>query len=335
MQTRGQARKAELLRSAEAGEIQRNEQGAEESVDVSSNKSVNEQIVQDKDDVIMTSMAKPKSKNLRHNSAQKLEQKVVERFDDEEEDDQDELGLDEADIKFDGTEFVKGVFCGGEGCALDREGRKARGITHVVSIWSNFEQRRPPDQNMVSSGHWRHFSRENRPTADMLNLLDDAVAFITKALHDNGRVCVISLEGVSRSATICAAYLIKTLSMSLRSATELLSTARPRVSINRGFWRQLLVYETQIRGIGSMTEEDLPGAILFEKDDLDAIADLYRASKQPISPTTATGFGMLSLLSHDSKRKSYDWRNATSPRLKSPRGSIDQLDHALESKAEV
>ncbi|GBG28419.1 Dual specificity protein phosphatase, putative [Hondaea fermentalgiana] len=291
-----------------------------------------------------------RGKTRRAKEAQQAEARreaKADRSDDEEIEEEEEEGT-----RFDGEEIAEGVFCGGEGCALDSEGRRARGITHVVSVSSNFEQRKPPETKMVASGHWLHFSRENRPTANMLNILDDAVAFIDRVKKKKGKVCVVSLEGASRAATVCVAYLIKSHRLTLRAATMRMTAKAPRTNINRGFWRQLVVYEEYVHGMASMTEDDLPGAILFEKDELDAIASSFRESKrrarlaEPMSPTTATGFGALSLVSGDTKRKSTNraWNGNIDDiendndddgwhRIKSPRASIDHADPTLETKS--
>ncbi|CAK9008051.1 Dual specificity protein phosphatase 1 (AtDsPTP1) [Durusdinium trenchii] len=259
-----------------------------------------------------------------------------------EEEDLNENDADPDSAKFDGCEVLLGLWFGGEGCAMDAQGRQENGITHVLSILSTFEMGFVPDAEMVLTGNWKIYHRENRPTADMLNILDDCVDFINDAMTARGRICVHSLEGESRSVCVCLAYLVKTLGMNLRAAVELMKNNRPDIKLNRGFWRQIVAFEEHVHGTASFSEEELPGAIMFEREDLDKIIATFKTSKQerhsssssnaePASPTTATGINLMSLGSPNSKRKAFDWHATAEPhqdplqehqRIKSPRSEL-------------
>lgn len=67
-------------------------------------------------------------------------------------------------------------------------------------------------------------------------------------IQDGGSVLVHCVAGVSRSASICLAYLTKYHFRNLRSAYHLMCSKRPMVRPNLGFWRQLIHYE-QVRYI--------------------------------------------------------------------------------------
>nr|XP_033811688.1 dual specificity protein phosphatase 18 [Geotrypetes seraphini]XP_033811689.1 dual specificity protein phosphatase 18 [Geotrypetes seraphini] len=54
--------------------------------------------------------------------------------------------------------------------------------------------------------------------------------------------------GISRSATLCLAYLMKYNSMSLLDAHAWLKSCRPIVRPNTGFWKQLISYELKLFG---------------------------------------------------------------------------------------
>jgi len=259
-------------------------------------------------------------------------------------------------LKFDAIEVVNNLFLGGEGCAHDKKGRKAKGITHVLSVLSPFEQSFNADPELVLRGRWRIFNRENRPTADLLSILDEAIGFINKALASGGKIVVHSLEGSSRSASVVVAYLMQTLRMTLKEATDHLSGIRgDDVLINRGFWRQLLAFEEFVHnGKSSMSEENLPGAIIFERAELDEIITRFRRAhddvvhreeekpqamkpdeeesfESPVSPTTSTGIANLDLGSPQSKRKLYTWEKVGAHPQESPRKkNIPSLESALK-----
>lgn len=66
---------------------------------------------------------------------------------------------------------------------------------------------------------------------------------IQALLSDGGKVLVHCVAGVSRSASICLAYLTKYKCRSLRDAYHLMAKTRPMVRPNLGFWRQLIAFE--------------------------------------------------------------------------------------------
>lgn len=62
-------------------------------------------------------------------------------------------------------------------------------------------------------------------------------------LTDNGKVLIHCVAGVSRSATLCLAYLTKYKCRSLREAYHLMASKRPMVRPVVGFWKQLISFE--------------------------------------------------------------------------------------------
>lgn len=58
-----------------------------------------------------------------------------------------------------------------------------------------------------------------------------------------GRTLVFCVAGVSRSASLCIAYLMKYHQLSLLEAYNYVKTRRPRIKPNCGFFKQLIEYE--------------------------------------------------------------------------------------------
>ena len=56
--------------------------------------------------------------------------------------------------------------------------------------------------------------------------------------------------GISRSATIVIAYLMKALSMTLEEAYKLVKSRRPRIKPNQAFISQLMEYEKEVQTKG-------------------------------------------------------------------------------------
>lgn len=61
------------------------------------------------------------------------------------------------------------------------------------------------------------------------------------------------IAGVSRSASICLAYLIKYHNMTLKEAYQHIERRRPCIKPNNSFFKQLIEFEIEVRGIASIS----------------------------------------------------------------------------------
>jgi protein-tyrosine phosphatase len=115
-------------------------------------------------------------------------------------------------------------------------------ISAVVSIG--------PDQRFVDM-HYAKFANktyhyvfvEDDQTANLLQYLDAATEFIH---NHKGQVLVHCAAGISRSATVCIAYLMRFEGYTLNNALEACQKARPIVQPNEGFMEQLKLYEINL-----------------------------------------------------------------------------------------
>lgn len=76
---------------------------------------------------------------------------------------------------------------------------------------------------------------------------EQACEFIEEARQSKGAVLVHCVCGVSRSTTLCCAYLMKHHSMSLEQALVQLRSRRQIIQPNNGFLRQLALYDEQLQ----------------------------------------------------------------------------------------
>lgn len=96
-----------------------------------------------------------------------------------------------------------------------------------------------------------------------------------------GKTLVHCVAGVSRSATICLAYLVKYQQMTLEQAYRHVKKRRSVIHPNAGFWRQLIDYERRILGQNSVKMITspigwIPDVYLEETKNMLGLGDRFR-----------------------------------------------------------
>jgi atypical dual specificity phosphatase len=88
----------------------------------------------------------------------------------------------------------------------------------------------------------------DKPNESLVKYFD----FVADKIHEveeSGNSCLVHcVAGVSRSATMVIAYLMKHKKMNLRDAHLLVKSKRPFIRPNMGFWTQLIDYEKRLFG---------------------------------------------------------------------------------------
>ncbi|XP_026707319.1 dual specificity protein phosphatase 5 [Athene cunicularia] len=87
---------------------------------------------------------------------------------------------------------------------------------------------------------------EDSHTADISSHFQEAIDFIDYVRRTGGKILVHCEAGISRSPTICMAYLMKTKKLCLEEAFDYIKQRRSLISPNFGFMGQLLQYESEI-----------------------------------------------------------------------------------------
>ncbi|VDM34222.1 unnamed protein product [Hydatigera taeniaeformis] len=100
---------------------------------------------------------------------------------------------------------------------------------------------------------------EDIESADLSAYFDSVADRIAREARRGGRTLVHCVAGVSRSPSLVLAYLVKHSSMTLAEAYHHVHRLRPCVRPNPGFWRQLIAYEIERRGVPSMRLEGSVG----------------------------------------------------------------------------
>ncbi|XP_069320394.1 dual specificity protein phosphatase 21 [Eulemur rufifrons] len=84
------------------------------------------------------------------------------------------------------------------------------------------------------------------PSARLYDFFDVIADHIHKVDMKQGRTLLHCVAGVSRSAALCLAYLMKYHSMTLLDAHTWTKSRRPIIRPNNGFWEQLIRYEFKL-----------------------------------------------------------------------------------------
>ena len=79
--------------------------------------------------------------------------------------------------------------------------------------------------------------------ADILKYMEEGTYIIHAAVDAGESILVHCQAGVSRSATMVAAYLIKYFDFSVSAAVDMVKAARPIANPNEGFMRQLEAWQ--------------------------------------------------------------------------------------------
>ena len=139
--------------------------------------------------------------------------------------------------------ILAGLYLGSEWNASDYDTLVANRISHVLNVSTEVDNFFPD-----------HFAYHNVPVQDVesVDLVKEFAkthAFIRRA-RDSGGACLVHCKmGVSRSATIVLAYLMKELDWSYATALDFVKAKRARVRPNDAFRQQLLMYESMLNGL--------------------------------------------------------------------------------------
>lgn len=123
---------------------------------------------------------------------------------------------------------------GSIGSAYSLDGLINAGITHVLCLSRVIRLKHP------SKFIYKRVIMEDKPDFSIELCWEECFAFIEEAKAvNNGKILVHCYQGVSRSATIICAYLIKFAGLSLMQALEAVRDVRPQVGPNAGFLLKL------------------------------------------------------------------------------------------------
>ncbi|RUP16932.1 protein-tyrosine phosphatase-like protein [Jimgerdemannia flammicorona] len=133
------------------------------------------------------------------------------------------------------NEVIPGLYIGGYAASEDLNHLKENKITHILSLGSFTPVF--PDQFS-----YKVIGIKDVPTENILQYFNETYEFTDTALKSGGRVLIHCFAGVSRSATIVTAYLMRSQSMPVKQALAHLKAVRNVTNPNTGFFTQLEIY---------------------------------------------------------------------------------------------
>jgi hypothetical protein len=139
--------------------------------------------------------------------------------------------------KFEINEVYNNVFIGDFASACNYEELQKCGITHIVTVIVGVGKMYPH----LFTYHVIDIC--DRTYTNIKLHFDNCSDFIDSAIKSEGKVLIHCQKGVSRSATIVAAYLIKKQNFTTDDALAKIKSVRDCINPNDGFIEQLREYE--------------------------------------------------------------------------------------------
>ncbi|XP_048884588.1 dual specificity protein phosphatase 1 [Brienomyrus brachyistius] len=147
------------------------------------------------------------------------------------------------------VEILPFLYLGSAYHASRKDMLDALGITALINVSANCPNH--------FEGHYQYKSIpvEDNHKADISCWFIEAIEFIDSVRNKGGRVFVHCQAGISRSATICLAYLMRTNRVKLDEAFEFVKQRRSVISPNFSFMGQLLQFESQVLASSTCSAE--------------------------------------------------------------------------------
>ncbi|XP_035235796.1 dual specificity protein phosphatase 4-like [Anguilla anguilla] len=138
------------------------------------------------------------------------------------------------------VEILPFLFLGSAYHASRKDMLDAMGISALLNVSSNCPN------HFEGLYQYKCIPVEDNHKADISSWFAEAIEYIDSVRDSRGRVLVHCQAGISRSATICLAYLMKRKRVRLDEAFEFVRQRRSIISPNFSFMGQLLQFEAQV-----------------------------------------------------------------------------------------
>ncbi|XP_035217090.1 dual specificity protein phosphatase 22-like [Stegodyphus dumicola] len=137
------------------------------------------------------------------------------------------------------NKVLPGLYLGSFRDGKDSEQLRANEITHIISIHDTAKE-------IVEDKQYLCIRVPDSPEENLSRYFPKCNDFIHHARTTGGNVLIHCLAGVSRSATIAAAYIMSVTSLSCKDALKVVRGARNIANPNYGFHSQLKEFEAYL-----------------------------------------------------------------------------------------
>ncbi|XP_009076012.1 PREDICTED: dual specificity protein phosphatase 8, partial [Acanthisitta chloris] len=175
------------------------------------------------------------------------------------------------------TRILPHLYLGSQKDVLNKDLMTQNGISYVLNASNSC-----PKPDFICDSHFMRIPVNDNYCEKLLPWLDKSIEFIDKAKVSSCQVIVHCLAGISRSATIAIAYIMKTMGMSSDDAYRFVKDRRPSISPNFNFLGQLLEYERSLKLLKALKTKGDRG----EGDAQQDPAEVAESSRHPLTPTS-------------------------------------------------
>ncbi|KAG7473795.1 hypothetical protein MATL_G00099600 [Megalops atlanticus] len=160
------------------------------------------------------------------------------------------------------TRILPHLYLGSQKDVLNKDLMAQNGITYVLNASNTC-----PKPDFICESHFMRIPVNDNYCEKLLPWLDKTNDFIDKAKVSNCRVIVHCLAGISRSATIAIAYIMKTMGLSSDDAYRFVKDRRPSISPNFNFLGQLLEFEKGLRLLKALSSGSGKAAVEVGREE--------------------------------------------------------------------
>ncbi|XP_075358456.1 dual specificity protein phosphatase 8 isoform X1 [Mycteria americana] len=175
------------------------------------------------------------------------------------------------------TRILPHLYLGSQKDVLNKDLMTQNGISYVLNASNSC-----PKPDFICDSHFMRIPVNDNYCEKLLPWLDKSIEFIDKAKVSSCQVIVHCLAGISRSATIAIAYIMKTMGMSSDDAYRFVKDRRPSISPNFNFLGQLLEYERSLKLLKALKSK----GDRSEGDTQQDLAEAAEGSRHPSPPTS-------------------------------------------------
>lgn len=174
------------------------------------------------------------------------------------------------------TQLLPHLFIGNKQNSLDYDLLRNIGVTAILNVSTACS-----DYILPKDFNYKSIPVKDNETENISAWFSEALQFIESVRHANGKVLVHCRAGISRSATICIAYIMVYKSMSLEQAFEFVRARRDIISPNLNFMQQLFEFERLLL-VESMRQ------IVYPSNAVTELSPLTCSKASELSPAVLT-----------------------------------------------